>query len=465
MTKNSISNEHMTVTVVSQDGENIGFTYPRRAAGLVKKGRARYVNDNLIRLESVSDALNTEDIKMDNITNVSSNEIPAEAMNRIYFDPRQWNFNPDCPKNVGSRSFMTGPDGSICEAFTIGDWGYNWTEICSKPMKLPKNMLNVITFWLNGGENDNQNEVCRFEVRLDGDYENRYTYNLNRSFIPPVKRVNGWELYEIPFRTEDNEDTQLFFVAQRAYMTVLPAKDAAAYSDVEDTVDEFEGKRPQRHNIIFGTDGWPLNTWYSTAELKKAAMAGGNAGQNNMRQIASDMQSLWAEPEKDLRTELIDLVLEEKTLPASSINSLVNGLFTSDGEYNGKVFDGLINSTAYTMTEQQRMLLIKMKVKFQRMVEAFAKSGRTGSEKLGAMSDFAGQLGNALNELVNIPDEIQEALRDSIETVISERGSENLDSDSIAYMVMERFPQQISQITEELGEMLDDISQGFDQNG
>ena len=60
---------------------------------------------------------------------------------------------------------------------------------------------------------------------------------------------------------------------------------------------------------------------------------------------------------------------------------------------------------------------------------------------------------------------MQEAWRDSIETVISERGSENLDPDSIAYMVMECFPQQISQITEELGEMLDDISQGFDQNG
>ena len=71
MTKNASNADKRTVTVLSQDGEPAGFTYPRRAAGLVKKGRARFVNDNTIRLNSVSDALNTEDIKMDN--NIISN--------------------------------------------------------------------------------------------------------------------------------------------------------------------------------------------------------------------------------------------------------------------------------------------------------------------------------------------------------------------------------------------------------
>ena len=44
----------------------IGSTYPKRAAGLAKKGRARYVNDWDIRL-NVSDVINfTEETKMDN---------------------------------------------------------------------------------------------------------------------------------------------------------------------------------------------------------------------------------------------------------------------------------------------------------------------------------------------------------------------------------------------------------------
>lgn len=69
MTKNGTNsaNSKQIVSVQSQDGENIGLTYPKRAAGLVKKGRARFVNDNTIRLMDVSDVTHTEDIKMDNI--------------------------------------------------------------------------------------------------------------------------------------------------------------------------------------------------------------------------------------------------------------------------------------------------------------------------------------------------------------------------------------------------------------
>lgn len=269
MTKNEAS-AHQTVAVLSQDGEHIGLTYHRRAAGLVKKGRARYVNDSMIRLESVSDAEITEDIKMDNINTLNENKpVQEQPVNRLYFNAREWSFNKDCQKsNVGNRSFMQGPDGTISEAFMIGDWGYNWTEIVTKQLILPKKTLHTFTFWLNGGENDNNNEVCRFEIVFNNEYEERYTFNLNRSFIRPLKKVNGWELYEIPFMTADNEYTQLRFVAQRAYMTVMTAKPIEEYAALPDTVDEFESERPQRHNIIFA-DGWPTNTWYSTKALRE----------------------------------------------------------------------------------------------------------------------------------------------------------------------------------------------------
>ena len=226
MTKNGTNsaNSKQTVSVQSQGGENIGLTYPKRAAGLVKKGRARFVNDNTIRLMDVSDVTHTEDIKMDNINTLNENK-NEQRVNRLLFNAREWSFNKDCQKsNVGNRSFMQGPDENLAEAYTIGDWSYNWTEIVTKTLILPKNTTHTLTFWLNGGENDKNDEVCRFVVVYNNDCDNCYTYNLNRNFIKPLKKVNGWELYEIPFITGDNEYTQLRFVAKRAYMTVLSAK-------------------------------------------------------------------------------------------------------------------------------------------------------------------------------------------------------------------------------------------------
>lgn len=207
---------------------------------------------------------------MDNRTIIdnTNNETEAQVL-KLYFEPRTWSFNKDCEHNVGGRSFMVGPDGVMAESYMIGDWGYNWTEIVSKTLLLPKNRDCSFTFWLNGGENDRNDEVCRFEVVLNNDYEQRLTYNLNRNYIPPVKKLNGWELYEIPFRTQDNEYTQLRFVAQKAYMTVMSAKDATAYEGMADSADPFEGERPQRHNIVFN-DGFPTDKWYGTQNLQQA---------------------------------------------------------------------------------------------------------------------------------------------------------------------------------------------------
>ena len=332
MTKNGNSaNPRLTVHVYNANGEQIGLTYPKRAGGLVKKGRAQYVNGSDIRL-TVSEVTEiTEETKMDNNT---TNINQTEAVNRLFFNAREWSFNPDCDDNVGNRSFMQAPDGTLAEAFMIGDWGYNWTEIVSKTLTLPKNTLHTFTFWLNGGENDNNNEVCRFEVVFHDDYrvrltdyEHRFTYNLNRNFIKPVKKVNGWELYEIPFRTGDNEHTQLRFVAQRAYMTVLGAKGAEYYADLPDTADEFEEYRPQRHNIVFG-DGWPTNTWYSTRELRKRY--GGHAD-------SAKPQEMFAEIKNPGEYAASSIAALEGKLNA------INDFFSRvvDGQIRGEVFNAV----------------------------------------------------------------------------------------------------------------------------
>lgn len=398
MTKNTGNAEKLTVTVLSQDGEPTGLTYPRRAAGLVKKGRARFVNDNTIRLNSVSDVTTiTEDIKMDNNINTLNEtktqqpDIPEQPINRLYFDAREWSFNKDCQKNVGSRSFMQGPDGIISEAFTIGDWGYNWTEIVTKSLILPKHMLHTFTFWLNGGENDNNNEVCRLEIIFNNDYENRYTYNLNRNFIKPLKKCRGWELYEIPFITADNEYTQLRFVAQRAYMTVLNAKPVYEYADLPEILDEFEGERPQRHNIVFD-DGFPMNTWYSTKALRERKIKRQLSGQDWENKI----------PQNPTPPPV-------PAPPTFSIagNSVLPELEALHGSVTSILTDMLNELTEGGLHEAIRM-----------------------------------QVQNAVEEGIN------EADGEDID----------LDPDDIANTIMEQFSDRISDITDEITNKLEDIS-------
>lgn len=258
------------VIVTDEFGTQIGVTYPRRAKGLVKKGRAVYVNDFTIRLSTHCPPANKEDIF---------------NMKTIYFNAREWRFNPKVARNVGERSFITDLEGGLSECYMIGDWKWNWTEICTKYMKLEKDSDYTFIFWLNGGERDDNAEVCQLQVVFtNGDDEetqyedwanrgiskeewnNRLIYKLNRSFIKPIKKVRGWELYEIPFHTENKEFTQLRFVANGAYMTIMPAKDKEYYAEWQDELDPFEGQRPQRHNMVF-EDGWPTNTWYATKNL------------------------------------------------------------------------------------------------------------------------------------------------------------------------------------------------------
>jgi len=269
ITKNGETKDKRTIRVLDESGVPIGSTYPKRAAGLIKKGRAQFVNDFDIRLLASDVSEITEELKMDNNTNINVQE---NTKNRLYFNPRDWALVSDAP---GYRSFMEGPDGILSEAFMIGDWGWTWTEIASQTLTLEKHTKYEFVFWLNGGENDQSNETCQFAVLFDGDYDGRLIYNLNRSYIKPQKKVNGWELYCIPFTTGDNEETQLRFMAMRAPMTVMSAGDPEGYADLADSPDEFEDKRPQRHNIVFN-DGWPADAWYGTDNLRKSCIGSSN---------------------------------------------------------------------------------------------------------------------------------------------------------------------------------------------
>lgn len=223
---------------------------------------------------------------MDNFNNTAvTTETEAPKKNYIFFNPKKWQSHPDVDGGKSDRFFINGVfDDTLTEVYSLGAWGWEWSEITNGMMTLEKNTEYHFVFWLNGGENDNGNEICQLHImfgdnslRIDkSDWDNKLVYKLNRSYIKPLRRYKGWELYDIPFVTSDKEYTQLRFVAQRAPMTVMTAEEPEKYTELPEIIDEFAESRPQRHNIVF-EDGWPTNTWYATSRLK----SGKNAAPDN----------------------------------------------------------------------------------------------------------------------------------------------------------------------------------------
>ena len=252
MTKNII--------VTDANGDIIGTTFPKRAKGLIKSGRASFVDEGTIRMSAGKAPPEHKSI------------ISEETQSMIYitFKGDEWiRRNTDI-------SFMTGLDGSLSETLMLGSWNSGETVAISRPYMLTPNTSYSYVFWLNGGENESANEVCNFKIAFFNDWENCNVYRLNRGYIKPLLHQKGWELYEIPFTTpniEGDVSVTFSFTAAKAPMAVMPAREPAAYSDMKDEPDEFAAYRPQRHNIVF-QDGWPSITQYggdkySTEAIRK----------------------------------------------------------------------------------------------------------------------------------------------------------------------------------------------------
>ena len=285
------------VTVTDEHGNYIGVTYPKRAKGLIKNGRALFVDDCTIRLSAKTEPSDT----------YTQSEV--NQMNYIYFNPRNWSFdqmqnnnqhNFGYGRNNGfsqsfpaERSFINDFDGSLIESLMFGDWNTSYARAVSKALSLLPDTEYRFVFWLNGGENDKNSEVCRLQIAFGNNWDDCYTYKLNRNYIKPVLHKDGWELYSIPFRTpvaytstgsvasaapqSGNTDTAptvavyLAFVAGNAPMAVKPAKELEAYADWEDAPDEFVNERPQRHNLVFA-DGWPSISQYGGDKYSTEAL-------------------------------------------------------------------------------------------------------------------------------------------------------------------------------------------------
>lgn len=288
----SLIENNQTVVVLDEHGEVIGKTYPKRAKGLIKKGRAEFLSENVIRIKNSCPTEKSEESIMEineKVINNQSNEAVERAVETelktperkheyIFFKPRDWYANPDTAhSNSCERSFYQFPDGKFEEIYILGEWWNRYSEIRSNVIPLDGDTDYTFVFWLNGGENDRANEICRCLVIYlsddqpvkfgNDDWNNRYVYNLVRGRTRYLKTVDGWYLFAIDLPKTDKHFLELRFNANNAPMALREAAAPESYADIPDSPDEFAGYRPQRHNIAF-PNGWPDDREYSTAAIK-----------------------------------------------------------------------------------------------------------------------------------------------------------------------------------------------------
>ena len=229
----------MTKNIIVSDaeGNRIGATYPKRAKGLVKSGRAEYTDGCNIRLldthaSSVGVQNITEDFHMSKI---------------IEFDAREFHFDVECGTNAalnayavegaGMRQHVTNFLDEDEIIFEIGGAMCSSTQIKAVKM-LENNTEYVFRFAIVLEMNDVDNAVSYFSIYHNGNQEEQEIYPFAQGKYKPVLSKKSSEgllrVYEIPFQTGDAESTTLKFVTQNAVTRILPAHELPAYANLPD---------------------------------------------------------------------------------------------------------------------------------------------------------------------------------------------------------------------------------------
>ena len=236
------------IIVTDELGKPIGTTYPKRAKGLVKNGRAEYAGDREIRLKDTR------------IPTVENHTEEVKMSKTINFSARDFKLEDTCNSNVGVRGFMT-IGGESTEVWEIGDWGWNWTSLMRDVRGLEKNTDYIFRFAMTGGHTDDDREVSMVHIaRLcepapsdaTGEapnaedieeaqaraWDERYTYRIGKSSFEPViskrDKTGLLRVFELPFNTGDSENWRIIIIAQHAVARFFAPKDNAFYAELED---------------------------------------------------------------------------------------------------------------------------------------------------------------------------------------------------------------------------------------
>lgn len=212
------------------NGWIVGSTYPKRAKGLVKKGRAEYVDGQTIRLKfthAPTVDTDTEKLKMSKV---------------IEFNVREFRFDETCRSidgsevNAGMRAYVTMSFGNV-EVWEIGDWGWTWSQI-RRDLKLEKNTDYVFRFAMEGGVCDTDNAVTIAHIAPRRDSDDRFSYLLDHNkFKPVICKQDGkglLRIFELPFNTGEDEEWAIFLAAQHAVTRFFAPVDISLIEDMPD---------------------------------------------------------------------------------------------------------------------------------------------------------------------------------------------------------------------------------------
>lgn len=296
------------VIVTDTNGKPIGSTYPKRAKGLLKHGRAEYVSDREIRLlhaHAPSVNLNTEGQPMSKI---------------LEFNARDFSVDTTIEGNCATRVFVT-LLGQPVEIFEVGDWRWQWSQIlCNK--ELEPNTDYILRFATTYGMCNTQDEHCRCIITPLEQWEERMEFDLAHSRFQPVlsKAVEDGGLlrvFEIPFRTCAATSYRILFVSQHCVTKFLPAFAPEVYADLPDqTYAELWTKQPQAHHaggcsIDLSGAVLPADTLrelmryagaYGTIDLSGAVISEGNGStteaphgeeHDHTEELASEFMLSW----------------------------------------------------------------------------------------------------------------------------------------------------------------------------
>ncbi len=227
------------VIVMDDTLQRISLTYPKRARGLVKKGRAEWMNDYQIRLCSTK---HKETMTM------------AHA---LYFDPKAYVPFSGIEENHFTREMVQSFLGSEQkQVLSLGSFEEKEGLAISAPLTLEKNTEYCLTFWLRNPFPRHCHAIAELRILATDSVDTIQapTEELVYRFgspecVQPIKHCKGWRLYAIEIHTGEEEYTYLKFHAKNAPMTIMSAGNAADYASlVSDPIPEdFPPFLPDEH--------------------------------------------------------------------------------------------------------------------------------------------------------------------------------------------------------------------------
>lgn len=246
------------ILVTNYNGDIIGATYPKRARGLIKSGRAMQIDEFTIKLSDAAAA---------DAFSIQNNMEDKDMANVIEFRARGFKLDEKIGTGKGTRLMVT-ECGESVECFEIAQGGAA-TGI-TKVAELEKDKDYVFRFAMKSkfvrADVAESSVSIFFKEPGDG-----YTYPIDRGdknrFKPVVckKTDDGiFRVFELPFNSGD--DTSCTISIQLHDMTawIYPAKDVESYSALED-IDYDLWRQDEIHNIaktlnnIGGSIGGTLN--------------------------------------------------------------------------------------------------------------------------------------------------------------------------------------------------------------